>query len=280
MSYDYRNDWNRNRSRRLSEFYAVGNVPGKVTEELSQSSNTQRSHSATANLRVTSWKHLQLTWNNAISLSESSSRNTQEGYTIWEGMAPMRRNEEIGSEISGWNISETVSLTPKIGGKSVFTAILKFESGRTMNDSWDVDTLATSYFRRNLVKDSGIRNMAYGLTLRKNLDLKNKKSLSLEYILKYARNSNVQMAYDIDEEGNSVQNSFNTFDYTHSTYTSSLRVSSSLFRGNTFSMSAAVTPTAQWIGNMERSPDLQTSRTYLSLLPEIGITYKRENPIL
>lgn len=280
LSYDYRNDWNRNRSRRLSEFYAVGNVPGKVTEELSRSSNTQTSHSATSNLRVTSWKHLQLTWQNSVSLSESSSRNTQEGYTMWEGMAPMRRNEEIGNEISGWNISESVLLTPKIGDKSAFTAILKFESGRTMNDSWDVDTLATSYFRRNLVKDSGIRNMAYGLTLRKNLDLKNKKSLSLEYILKYARNSNVQMAYDIDAEGNMNRNSFNTFDYTHSTYTSSLRVSSSLFRGNTFSMSAAVTPTAQWIGNMERSPDLQTSRTYLSLLPEIGITYKRENPIL
>ena len=274
LSYNYSNDWNRSRHQRQSEFFAVGDVPHRFIDASSELSNTQSTHNAISHLKITSLKHIILAWHNTVSLTENENRNRLKETVLWEGMSPMGKDEEIGNNMNSWNIAEKVSLTPLIGGKRPFTAILDFEIGNSGNDSWDVDTLSTSYLRRNLVKDSDNRNLAYGLTVRKVIYPGSKKSINLEYIIKYNGSSYEQMAFDLDPDGNIYPNIFNTFDYTNSVYSSAISANSVIFRRQNMFVNAKVTPTVKWINNLEKNLDIQTKRTYISLNPDIDINCK------
>ena len=273
LSYNYSNDWNRSRNQRQSEYFAVGDVPHRFIDASSELSNTQSTHNAISHLKITSLKHIILAWHNTVSLTENENRNRLKETVLWEGMSPMGKDEEIGNNMNSWNIAEKVSLTPLIGGKRPFTAILDFEIGNSGNDSWDVDTLSTSYLRRNLVKDSDNRNLAYGMTVRKVIYPGSKKSINLEYIIKYNRSSYEQMAFDLDTDGNINPNIFNTFDYTHSVYSSALSAESTIFTRKKMFVRAKVTPTVKWINNLEKNPDIQIKRTYISLMPDIFVNY-------
>ena len=100
-----------------------------------------------------------------------------------------------------------------------------------------------------------------------------KKSINLEYIIKYNRSSNEQMAFDLDTDGNINPNIFNTFDYTHSVYSSALSAESTIFTRKKMFVRAKVTPTVKWINNLEKNPDIQIKRTYISLMPDIFVNY-------
>ena len=111
------------------------------------------------------------------------------------------------------------------------------------------------------------------MTVRKVIYPGSKKSINLEYIIKYNRSSNEQMAFDLDTDGNINPNIFNTFDYTHSVYSSALSAESTIFSRKKMFVRAKVTPTVKWINNLEKNPDIQIKRTYISLMPDIFVNY-------
>lgn len=81
------------------------------------------------------------------------------------------------------------------------------------------------------------------------------------------------MAFDLGTDGNVNPNIFNTFDYTHSVYSSALSAESTIFRRKKMFVRAKVTPTVKWINNLEKNPDIQIKRTYISLMPDIFVNY-------
>ena len=289
LSYSFGREKTRSRRRSLAEYFETAGTPERMIDNESISENLVRRHGIQTAYAYRTGKHFIITWHQDLSIAKNlSSQDVKEENTI-ANATTMLRSQEASSTHRSWDLRENVSLGFRSPGKMLPTIELKMQVGQNQLDSWDLDTLASSYSQRWLTKEGRGLSQQYSARISQGIINRHKKNpdnprmgsssqLIAEYNLSYTAQNKQQEAYDLWNTPSPVLNPANTFDFTYSSLLNSLQLSYTYIRSNPnapFHMRAVLAAEAERIIDQERVPALQSGKNvFYRLRPTFTVTYK------
>lgn len=275
VSYTYEQEKTRSRRRRLEEYFEIGGIPGHTVEDESVSSGSIGSHSLHTVANYRTGDHLLLQWTQNFRLSQNRSNGQTTGLTSYLGHAPMTRNEVNHSGTRQWELSEDMSVQFKSrNGKALPRINLYMQVGRNDLDSWNLDTLSSSYTRRFLTKEGNTLSQEWRVSTNKRLYnyRKERRVLSVtgRYSISYSLQNRKQQAYDWPGFAESAVNVANTYDFTYSGWKHNFSLESNYQTGweTVPVINFLLTFSMDRIKDRERLPaSMSGNKTYVSVLP-------------
>lgn len=279
-SYSFGHESSVGRSQRLSEYYETKGIPARLQDTDSHSSGKIRTHELQAYYNYRTGKHVAFSWNHHLRLSyQATSRHTTEKVTI-SGSDPMLREELSRSDDQAWNLTETLDIR-FLAQKPRPTVSFDLNLGRDNLNSWELDTLASSYSKRYLTKDGDGLSQRYGVSVSQMLVNSRKmtegkmNSIQVQgsYRIGYSSRDRIQEAYDLYSTSVPLVNAVNTFDYTYSSLQNSLNLRLTAHFGTGSMVAAHLSAQAERVLDKERIPSEDPhGKVFYRLVPMLTIS--------
>ena len=278
VSYSYGHEWTRSSSRRLKEYFETADIPGHVDEEDFASSSRVDNHNLHIGAAHRTGKRMTVQWTQDLRLTRERADSRRSGSMAYAGMSPMLQDERTHDGDRSWTLDENVQIGLRSqSGKALPTLDISLQLGRNNLDSWNLDTLASSYSRRYLTKEGEKLSQTWRGILTQTLYnfRKERRSFQLtgSYTLHYSFLDREQQAYDWKGMADEAVNPANTFDFTYSEWSHRLSLQSRTSTGRKLfpNLNASVTLEMDRIRDRERLPASDAgNRTYYSILPNLG----------
>ena len=277
-SYSFGNDWHKSANHALTEYYQSEVNPAMTYFDTSSVSSLNRKHSfeLSSVLNDTPLKSIDISLNGNVSKSRTDGVDAQRILSETE----MIRHENSGSDVRnyglggrlGWAHNDLEKIRPS------FELAADFHDNKDV--SWNVDTLRSSYNRRQLSAEGFGRGVSAsaGLSLEGMLINNDEHTLSLVGTLKsgYIHSRSRNMAVDNMDPSNPSIDYGSTYDYTWNIFNNSVSLSGSYLRKG-----LAVTANVEFRDTYRKDnealpkPGCGSDRHFFSVLPWLTIKYRR-----
>ena len=213
----------RSRRRTLQEYFELAGIPKHDVEEETSSTGLTERHRVESGYAYKTGERIMLIWRQGFSLTRNDTDGRNLGSTVYGGMDPMLRDEVTFNGSKSWSLDETVTAGIKRlkNGKPGPSLTLSVMLNEDNLDSWNLDTLASSYTKRYLTKQGNGLRQNWNGSLSQDLYEYRKDSKRLQltgnYEIAYNYQNRLQEAYDLYGVIEPVMNIANTYDYTYST---------------------------------------------------------------
>ena len=287
LAYTFGHEKTRSRRRQLLEYFETAGIPDRTTDNETDATSRVQRHGMTASYTYRTGKKVSFSWQHSLDLTRNESgRNLLEQVTVG-GDDPMRREESSRSDTRSWQLRESVNLNFLKPGKSLPALTLSMQMGRNRLDSWDLDTLASSYTQRYLTKEGSGLSQAWTAQARQSLwnwRPKNPTSpelmlrsfqLNAEYRFNWTSQKREQAAWDLWGAPDPRVNAANTFDFTYASMLHSLELQANYIRSANFVVMARLAAQAERVTDDERIPSADPVRkVYWRLSPSVNLSLK------
>lgn len=291
VSYDFRHTYEKSASRVLAEYFAAGDTPAIMNDDTTSNRATGSVHDfdISFNLLDTPLKSFDINVTGSVSDNAASGLSAMKQIADGTG-ATLSRHETTSSDSRDYQVGGNVSWTNNDMGKLKPFATLKFDFSNSSSESWTVDTLATSFDRRELNSDGfgrGINGSA-SVGIESILINDDKQLLSLSAILSsvYDYSKSRKMTIDLIESeeidlANTYDNTWNGFDNTASLTLSYNRKSLMLYASvdivNTLQSDKELFPQPPYSTDTGTWKRYGYDRSYWSAIPTLLLSYKSFN---
>jgi hypothetical protein len=287
VAYTFGHEKNRSRRRTLQEYFETAGIPDRTTDNETDATSRVQRHGMTASYNYRTGKKVSFGWQHGLDLSRNeSARDLLEQVSVGGG-DPMRREESSRSDTRSWQLRESVNLNFLKPGKSLPALTLSMQMGRNRLDSWDLDTLASSYTKRYLTKEG--RGLSRNWTAQARQSLWNWRpknttnpeqmlrsfQLTAEYRFNWSSQKREQAAWDLWGTPDPLVNAANTFDFTYASMLNSLELQAQYIRSANFVVMARLAAQAERVTDDERIPAIDpVKRVYWRLSPTVNMSLK------
>lgn len=289
MSYSFGHQKTKSRSHVLGEYFETAETPGRTEDSKSESIGLAQTHNINTSAAYRTGKHFIATWNQILHFSRNRNEEAAKEQISISGGPVLLRDQHSQSAGQSWSLQENVSLGFVGNNRKQLPRIdLSMRLGRDNSDSWDLDTLASSYSKRYLTRSGNRLSQLYSARISQSILRRNKvdletqknKNLSLtgEYALYYSSQDKLQEAYDLYQSTVPLLNTANTYDFTYSSLVNSLSINTFFASGNNngmFSLLFNLTGEAERIIDQERIPVFEpVKKLYLRVRPTVSVNFK------
>lgn len=275
LMYRYAKDYQKDSNRTLTEWLETSANPAMLAEESLSDSNSSGKHVVMADLKLnrTFLKSLELYNYTTVSSSGMSSSLLQSNQ--YQDGHQTGQNEKSGSTGRGWNQLNTLKWSNPSMSSGWFPQLsLSSEIGHTDQTRFSLDTLESSFHRRQLTSDAaGIsRRLNGALYMEKTFINTAKDNLSFSagiqaYLFDETKK---QTTLDMFGSDTPVVDIANTYDFTQSGYSHSYGAKLAYRQASGFSLTASATLDFKTLVDKERFPDaLNQPEHYWSLCPSL-----------
>ena len=227
VDYEYWHQYGKSASTVLRDYFANGTNPAGSSSDTTYASRVSGRHSVAAdfNLNDTPLKSINLTlWGNfgdarksSLDASKTVTQGVETPFSRHETQTSDSQDYEVHTRL-GWTNNDAVKLRPSFSAS--------FDISNSNSLSWTVDTLATSFDRRQLSSDGFGRSMraSANLVFENYILNDDKRTLSMTYGLwsTYNRNKSKQLTVDNFGVEIPVEDLANTYDYTWNDFTNAV----------------------------------------------------------
>ena len=287
VRYSFRHDRTRSRRRALQEYFEMPGMPARTQEEETSSSRLTQQHRIQTAFAYKTGERVMVRWQQQFGLSRTRTDGRSAGSLVYDGGNPMSRNESSFSGDKGWDLSESVTVGFKPGknnkpGPSLSLIVVLRQKDL---DSWNLDTLASSYTKRYLTRDGNDVFQNWTANLQQTLYTYRKDRRDLQvtanYNMVYRHENRLQEAYDLYGVDEPVPNPANTYDFTYSNLQNSLELRS-VYSGQTNGKSSRLTlGLTFWMNKVidrERVPEAYGgNKSFYGITPSLSFTFDRVN---
>ena len=282
--YSYSRQRMRSRSRTLQEYFETAGIPEHDVENETSTTGHSEQHRIETGFAYRTGKLAMVTWRQMFSITHADTDGRTMSSTAYKGMDPMSRDETSFTGNKNWMLTENVAVSFKAkNNKPGPSMSFNFSLRQNDLDSWNLDTLASSYTKRYLTKEgSGLSQDWMGSirqTFYDNRTAGRNTQLSAEYYILYQNQDQKQEAYDLYGVAGPTLNPANTFDYTYSTLEQNLRLSSRYGRtsgSSTTMLSLDVAFQMNRVIDKERIPEAYSGdKTYYGIIPMLTLGVRR-----
>ena len=230
--YSFTHDKTRSRRRALQEYFEIPGIPAHTREEETESTRQTEQHRIQTAFAYKTGNRVTMRWQQQFNLSRTRTDGLSYNSLDYAGRTPMSQNETSFSGNKSWNLSEDITVGFKPGennkpGPSLSLGVMLRQNDL---DSWNLDTLASSYTKRYLTKEGNNLSQYWTGNLQQTLYTYRKDSRDLQvsanYVIDYRLENRLQEAYDLYGVNEPVPNPANTYDYTYSSLMNYIRFSS------------------------------------------------------
>ncbi len=276
-SYDFRHAYTRSTSNSITEYFSNESTPAMVQLDsaFAASSITEHNFTLDFNLLDTPIKSLDIYFSGSLSRNESNSRSisakevdNSESYYTHEDSPSKLRSWSLNSDMT-WTNNDVVKWRPEA------EVVVNF--ARNTNLFWNVDTLETSFLKRQLNSDGYGNEMKLYSKIGVSANLMNTLErtflftlyASTDYIHKRSR----QVTLDEWNVPTPVINLANSYDYTRNEITTSAVSGFDFATSNDVSIIGALSLNRKMLLNNEYYPiDFNKRKTFL--YPEYNLSIK------
>ena len=218
--YSFTHDKTRSRRRALQEYFEIPGIPAHTREEETESTRQTEQHRIQTAFAYKTGNRVTMRWQQQFNLSRTRTDGLSYNSLDYAGRTPMSQNETSFSGNKSWNLSEDITVGFKPGennkpGPSLSLGVMLRQNDL---DSWNLDTLASSYTKRYLTKEGNNLSQYWTGNLQQTLYTYRKDSRDLQvsanYVIDYRLENRLQEAYDLYGVDEPVPNPANTYDYT------------------------------------------------------------------
>ena len=283
--YSFTHDRTQSRRRALQEYFEMPGTPAHTQEEETSSSRLTEQHRLQTAFAYKTGERVMVRWQQAFGLSRTRTDGLSVSSLVYGGRNPMTQNETSFSGNKGWNLSEDITVGFKPGknnkpGPSLTLGVILRQNDL---DSWNLDTLASSYTKRYLTKEGNNLSQNWTGNLQQTLYTYRKDSRDLQvsanYSIIYRLENRMQEAYDMYGVDEPVPNPANTYDFTYSSLNNSIRFTSRYIqrdRNNPKSLSLDLEFVMDKVIDRERLPKAYYgNKTYFTIIPFLSHTVNR-----
>ena len=287
-TYQYAKEYEKDAQTVLTEYFANGGNPAMTTGDTTSFRNTIGKHSVKAafTLNDTPLKSIIINLEGNISddrrttltASSTATAGTAYIYSRHETARNADRDYGIKADLS-WTNNDARKIRPEINAGVDFS--------RRTSLSWTVDTLSTSFDRRNLTSDGFGRNFrAYASAgISKTLVNTDNRTLSIDADINSDYSMTKSKALTTDEADGYEIDLANTYDNTWNGLTSSLHASlayitkhftarGGIYLQNTLQLDDERYPAPPYTADPNTWTGYGNRRSYWSLRPHLSISYK------
>lgn len=285
--YSFTHDRMRSRRRALQEYFEMPETPAHTQEDETSSSRKMERHRFETTFAYRTGSRVHVQWRQLFNLSRTNTDGLSASSLVYDGRAPMSQNETSFSGDKGWDLSETVTVGFKPGenGKTGPTLTFSVSLKQSDLDSWNLDTLASSYTKRYLTKEGNNLSQNWMGSIRQSLYSKRTESrniqLTADYDINYQLGTQVQEAYDLYGVDEPALNLANTYDFTFSNLRHSLRLSSiygTWGNAKNTSIRFDLNFLLNQVIDRERIPEAYSgNKTYWGVMPMLSFSVNRVN---
>ena len=283
--YSFTHDRTQSRRRALQEYFEMPGVPAHTQEEETSSTRHMEQHRLQTAFAYKTGERVMVRWQQMFGLSRTRTDGLSASSLVYGGRAPMAQNETSFSGNKSWNLSENITVGFKPGknnkpGPSLTLGVMLRQNDL---DSWNLDTLASSYTKRYLTKEGNNLSQNWTGNLQQTLYTYRKDSRDLQvsanYNFDYRLENRMQEAYDLYGVDEPVPNPANTYDFTYSSLSNSIRFTSRYIqrdRNNPKSLSLDLGFVMDKVIDRERLPKAYSgNKTYYFIIPSLSYSVNR-----
>lgn len=280
FSYRYDHVLSDNDNLTQSRQFQVGPVPEQYSEESRILTNRSNRHTFSNQVVLRSSERLNFRLDSEVSISDGTDMNRRRGFTEVQGGNRMDKDWMSRSETSQWSVNENLTGGIMHGAfRPSFGANLSV--GDTDYQTWEVDTLSSSYFRRNLSKQTGDKPLKVGgyighLLLSSGSNGGRNISVDARYTFGFDRRRTIQTAFDLLDTDTPIVNANNTFEYTTNvqSHKGTLSVRGELLKNLYFMSDFSIA--VDRVMDVGSRSDGSADKTYLSFIPSIELLPNRQ----
>ena len=285
--YSYTHDRIQSRRRTLQEYFEMPGTPAHTQEDETSSTRLAEQHRFETAFAYRTGSRVTVQWRQQFNLSRINTDGLSASSLVYDGRNPMTQNETSFSGDKAWNLSETVTVGFKPGknGKPGPNLTLNFMLRKNNLDSWNLDTLASSYTKRYLTKEGNKLSQYWMGSIRHSLYSNRSATrniqLTLNYDISYRLENQLQEAYDLYGVDEPALNPANTYDFTFSNLQHSLRLGSiygTWGNAKNTSIRFDLNFLLNQVIDRERIPEAYSgNKTYWGIMPLLSFSVNRVN---
>ncbi len=285
--YVFMHDRTRSRRRALQEYFEMPGIPAHTQEEETSSTRETESHRFETAFAYKTGQRVMVRWQQQVNLTRTRTDGHSASSLVYNGKTPMSQDETSFTGNKGWNLSESVTVGFKPGennkpGPSLSLSVMLRQNDL---DSWNLDTLASSYTKRYLTKEGNNLTRYWIGNVRQTLydhrDGNRTIQLTAYYDIQYRLENQMQEAYDLYGVTEPLLNPANTYDFTYSDLTNSIHLSSTfskMVNSKSMRLSLDLAFLADKVIDRERIPRAYSGdKTYYSIMPFLSFSMNRVN---
>lgn len=279
-SYSLSHDLTRRRRHSLQDYFETAGIPGRTQDNESSAVGKIRTHQMQVYYNHRTGKHIGFTWNHFFRHSKGTDdRLLSEQITVSHS-DPMIREERSRSDNRSWNLTESFDVS-LISSKPLPSFTFEVDLGSDNLDSWELDTLASSYSKRYLTKAGNGLSQKYSASVRQMLlnssEVRGGEirayQLQGNYRVSYSTQDRIQEAYDLYSTPSPIVNVANTYDFTYSSLLNSIYLQLIARPKGNLSITAGLTAQAERVTDRERIPASEPyGKTFFNIMPLLGIS--------
>ncbi|MBQ6577306.1 MAG: carboxypeptidase regulatory-like domain-containing protein [Bacteroidales bacterium] len=274
LSYTYGDSWSKRESKKETEYFAAGDIPGRNVYSSSLSRSKQSSHNFNVDAKIWTNPKFELSLSSFLSFSDSHSRIDHSEKTVIQQLS-MSQSPLDNSEDQSWRVGGNLSFTPISRKKRLFTVDASYLREENRFPSFQLDTLSSSYVKRHLVKEGEGKTENISLSIGKYLFQKSSENGSIglraSYEWSHSRNGKDQLSYNLFPMW--TDDPTGTYDYTYKVTGNKAGLDLYFSKGTKSRGSLSIAAAAHNLSDLERVPESQTRKTYFSLLPGASISF-------
>lgn len=280
VAYSLSHEYSRNASSAVKEYFETDGFPGMTIRDTLSDNSSMLNHKGRIYLKLndTPLKSFEIDANGSLTTSRVDA--FQGNLTQTAGAPEKRMHQDSGRKGKDYSVSLSVGWTNNDGAKwRPFVYLYGGMSNRNSR-SWTVDTLTTSYLKRNLSSSGyglgGNAGLQAGVEATLVNDSKKTVRLNVALNSKFNHSKNQQLSYDEFGVDSPVMDMANTYDFTFNNLLNSLDASFSLSSKNNKTLQATVSAIDAVLFDTERLPELYSNTKHY---PSISANVRYSEPM-
>ena len=274
LSYTYGDSWSKRESKKETEYFAAGDVPGRNFYTSSWSRSKQSSHNFNADAKIWTNPNFELSISSFLSFSDSDNRVDRSEKTVVQELS-MSQSPTDKSTDKSWRVGGNLSFTPISRKKRLFTVDASYLREENKFPSFQLDTLSSSFVKRHLVKDGEGKTENISLSIGKNLFQRSSENgsfgLRASYEWSHSTNGKEQLSYNLFPTR--TDDPAGTYNYTYKVTSNKAGLEFNFSKGAKSRGSLSLTAVTHKVSDQERVPESLAGKTYFSLLPGASISF-------
>jgi len=282
-AYSFTHNLTRSRQHSLQDYFETAGIPERMQENENNATGKTQTHEMRVQYEYRTGKHVNLSGSHDMRFSRGiDDRSLSERISITQA-ATMLRKESSHADNHSWSLNEHLNIR-FISDKPRPVISLSMNLGRDNLNSWELDTLASSYAKRYLTKAGNGLSQSYSASINQLLFNTRKMNdgeirtyqLQGSYRISFSSQDKMQEAYDLYGTPTPIVNIANTYHFTYSSLANAIDMQFIARPENTLSVIAQLTARAERVADRERIPALDPyHKVFYSLLPTLSIAGRR-----
>lgn len=275
--YKFEREYARSAQEALTEYFQTDSSPAMTYEDSTAGASVGVSHYFQVSTDLVNTKINDISARVSAKISENRANSVASSLNTVENQLPISQYRQNGNNGKGYDMEAVLSWSKNDNFRFIPSAGIMVKGSLNNSVSWDTDTLASSFTRRQLQSDAIGNGWSVSADASVLSYIVNNDNLSLSmnagYTFYYEKSRRRQMTFDLIDPANPVQNIPNSYDYTWNMMSNELTVGASLNLPKVM-MTLGLSGGRVTQFDEERFPEaLDYDRSYNRLTPSLNITY-------